>query len=414
MTRSRCVITSYARTPLSSQSGKEFQELAIPELAVAPVKAAVERSRLGKSDVDSMVMGNADAHGQAQNLGRHVALKAGLDYETALAYTVHRVCGSGFTAVTNCMLELWAGESNISIAAGAEMLSHSSVSLPLSFAWTGIPRGGILLGGGNYDGDACAPNEIYGRIYGPAMTVEKAARIHGVTREDCDQFAYESQMKMKKAQESGRYANEIIPIEVPQTDRKGKVSMVTYDKDLHPKPFTELDVIAKLKPAFEQDGVITAANASGNTDGAAAIVIMTEEECKKRGLTPIAYLNAYAYGGVDPTVMGTGPVPALQKLLKKTDKTFDDIDVLEINEAFAPQVLTCMKMLGHYIGSPLYGRLNPNGGAIAVGHPTGCTGVRITMSVAEELRLTGKKYGIASACIGGGMGVAILLENANA
>jgi acetyl-CoA C-acetyltransferase len=397
---------------LSSQSGKEFQEMKIPDFAVEPVKAAVERSHLGKSDVDSMVMGNTDAHGQANNLGRHVALKAGLDYETALAYTVHRVCGSGFTAVTNCMLEQWAGEANVSIAAGAEMLSHNKISLPLSFAWTGMPRGGVLLGGGEYDGDSCAPNEIYGRIYGPAFTVEKAARIHGVKREEADQFAYESQMKMKKAQETGRFDGEIIPITVPQTDKKGKTSMVTYDKDLHPKPFTEIDVIAKLQPAFEKDGIITAANASGNTDGAAAIVIMTEEECQKRGLTPVAYLNAFAFGGVDPTVMGTGPVPALQKLLKKTGLTFDDIDVLEINEAFAPQVLACMKMLGHYMDSALYQRLNPNGGAIAVGHPTGCTGVRITMSVAEELRITGKKYGIASACIGGGMGVAILLENA--
>ena len=412
MSKNRVVVTSYARTPFSSQSGKEFQELPLPEFAVIPVKAAVERSRLGKSDVDAMVMGNTSTHGQASNLGRHVALKAGLDYETALAYTVHRVCGSGFTAVTNSMMEIWTGESNVMIAAGAEMLSHSQVSLPLSFAWTGIPRGGILLGGPAYDGDACAPNEIYGRIYGPAMTVEKAARIHGVKREEADQFAYESQMKMKKAQESGRFENEIVPITVPKTGRRGVVEMIDYDKDLHPKPFTEIDVIAKLPPAFEKDGIITAANASGNTDGAAALVMMTEEEAKKRELTPVTYLNAFAYGGVDPTVMGTGPVPAITKLLKKTGLSFDDIDVLEINEAFAPQVLTCMKMLGHYMDSALYKRLNPNGGAVAIGHPTGCTGVRITMSISEELKRTGKKYGVASACIGGGMGVAILVENA--
>ena len=407
----RCVITSYARTPLDSQSGKEFKELSIPEMAVVPVKAAIERSNLGRSDVDGLVMGNASTNGQASNLGRHVALKAGLDFETALAYTVHRVCGSGFTAVTNCMMEMWANEGNVYVAAGAEMLSHNMVSLPVSFGWTGIPRGGILLGG-RWKGGGDAPDEIYGAMYGPAFTVEKAARIHGINREDSDQFAYESQMKMKKAQESGRFDNEIVPLEAPVTDKKGKTEMLTFDKDLHPKPYTELDVIAKLPPAFEKDGVITAANASGNTDGAAAIVIMTEEECQKRGLTPIAYLNAFAYGGVDPTLMGTGPVPALQKLLKKTNLTFDDIDVLEINEAFATQVLTCLKMLDQYMDKPLYQRLNPNGGAVAIGHPTGMTGVRITMTVAEELRRTGKKYGIASACIGGGMGAAILLENA--
>ena len=412
MTRKRCVITSYARTPLSSQKGKEFQEMTIPELAVIPFKAAIERSNLGISDIDSIVMGNSDTHGQATNLGRYVALKAGLNCETALAHTVNRACGAGFTAVTNCMLEQWADEAAVSIAAGAEMLSHSQLSLPLSFAWTGIPKGGILLGGSEHDGNACSPNEIYGRMYGPAFAAEKAARIYGIGREESDQFAFESQMKMKIAQKRDRFNGEIIPVTVPQTDKKGNTTMVTYDRDLHPKPNTDLDVIAKLPPAFEKDGVVTAANASGNNDGAAALVIMTEEECRNRGLVPTAFLNAFAYSGVDPTLMGTGPVPALQSLLKKTKLTFDDIDVLEINEAFAAQVLTCMKMLGYDMNSDLYKRLNPNGGAIAVGHPTGCTGVRITMSVAEELKLTGKRYGIASACIGGGMGVAILLENA--
>jgi acetyl-CoA C-acetyltransferase len=310
------------------------------------------------------------------------------------------------------MMEIWAGESSDMVAAGAEMLSHGLVSLPLSYAWTGIPRGGIKLGGGNYEGDPCSPNEIYGVMYGPAFTVEKAARLTNIPREDCDRFAYDSQMKVKKAQETGRFDAEIVPIEVPVTDRRGTVSKVTYDKDLHPKPNTTVEVLATLRPAFEQDGVITAGNASGNTDGAAAVVIMTEDECRQRGLAPIAYLNAFAYGGVDPTVMGTGPVPAIQKLMKKTGITFDDIDVLEINEAFAPQVLSCLRMLDQYMDKPLYQRLNPNGGAIAVGHPTGCTGVRLTMTCAEQLRVTGKKYGVVSACIGGGMGAAILLENA--
>ncbi|MDR0468447.1 MAG: thiolase family protein [Peptococcaceae bacterium] len=411
MKKNRIVITSFARTPFDSQRGHEFQELTIPEMAVVPVKAAIERSQLGRSDVDAMVMGNCNVNGQASNLGRHVALKAGLDYETALAYTVHRVCGSGFTAVTNCMMEIWSGESKVMVAAGAEMLSHSVVSLPVSYAWTGIPRGGILLGG-RWKGSGDEPEEIYGNPGGPGPMVEKAARIHGIGREDSDRFAYESQMKMKKAQESGRFDTEIVPLTVPQTDRRGNVTMVTYDKDLHPKPDTDLEVISKLSPAFEKDGVITAANASGNVDGAAALVMMTEEECKRRGLTPIAYLNAFAYGGVDPTIMGTGPVPAIQKLMAKTGITFDDMDVLEINEAFATQVITCLKMLGQYMDSELYKRLNPNGGAVAIGHPLGCTGVRITATVAEQLRITGKKLGVASACIGGGMGVAILLENA--
>lgn len=407
------VITSYARTPLDSQKGKEFQEMALPEMAVLPVNTVIESSRLGKSDVDFLVMGNNQgAAGQASNLARHVALKAGLDYETAFAYTVDMVCGSGFQAVAAAMRGLWCEEGNVAIAAGAEMMSHKLVSLPLSYQWTGIPKGGILLGGGNYEGDPCSPNEIYGVMYGPAFTVEKAARIYGVTREESDLFSYQSQMKMKKAQESGRFDNEIVPFEVRQTDKKGRTTTVVYDKDLHPKPYTTLEGLQALRPAFEKDGVITAGSASGNTDGAGAMVIMTEEEAHKRDLTPIAYVRAFAFGTVDPTLMGTGPVPALRKLLKNTGLTFDDIDVLEINEAFAAQVLSCLKMLDISMDSPIYQRLNPNGGAICIGHPTGCTGVRITMTIAEELRRTGKRYGVGSACIGGGQGAAILLENA--
>jgi acetyl-CoA C-acetyltransferase len=410
---SRIVITSYARTPLDSQKGQEFREMSIPELAVIPVNAAIERSRLGSKDVDGLIMGNVgQGTGEATNLGRHVALKAKLDYTTALAYTVNRVCGSGFQAVASSMMEIWAGEGNVYVAAGCEMNSHHLISLPLSFSWTGIPRGGALLGGRNYEGDPCNPNEIYGVMYGPAFTVEKASRIYGITREESDQFSYDSQMKMKKAQAGGRFANEIVPVEYPQTDRKRKVTMVKCDTDLHPKPNTTVEVLSTLPPAFEKDGVVTAGSSSGSNDGAAALVIMTEEEAKKRDLKPIAYLNAFAFGGVDPTLMGTGPVPAIQKLLKKTDLTLDAIDVLEINEAFSAQVLSCLKLFGQYMDSPLYQRLNPNGGAVSIGHPEGCTGARLTMTVAEELRLTGKKYGIASACIGGGQGAAILLENA--
>ncbi|MDR1205531.1 MAG: thiolase family protein [Peptococcaceae bacterium] len=410
---SRIVITSYARTPLDSQKGQEFREMTIPELAVIPVSAAIERSRLGDKDVDGLVMGNVNqGTGEAANLGRHVALKAKLDYTTALAYTVNRICGSGFQAVASSMMEIWAGEGSVYVAAGCEMNSHRLVSLPISFSWTGIPRGGALLGGPAYDGDPCFPSEIYGKMYGPAFTVEKAAKLYGIPREDSDLFSYDSQMKTKKAQAGGRFANEIVPIEYPQTDKKGKVNRVKCDADLHPKPNTTVEVLATLPPAFLKDGIVTAGSSSGSNDGAAAIVVMTEEEAQKRGLKPIAYLNAFAFGGVDPTLMGTGPVPALQKLLKKTNLTFDDIDVLEINEAFSAQVLSCLKLLGYSMDSPIYRRLNPNGGAVSIGHPEGCTGVRLTMTVAEELRLTGKKYGIASACIGGGQGAAILLENA--
>ena len=423
--KERLVITSIARTPLDSQKGKEFKEMTIPELAVIPVKAAIERSNLGVSDVDGLIMGNMDqGTGEATNIARHVALKAGLDYKTALAYTVNRVCGSGFQAVASSMMEIWAGQGDIYVAAGVEMRSHSKVSLPLSFAWTGIPKGGILLGGPEYKGDATFPKEVFGTSWeapdgrvvpynGPGLTVEKASIQLGVTREESDRFAYDSQMKMKRAQEENRFADEIIPIEYPETDRKGKVNMVSCDTDLHPKPNTTMEGLAGLPPAFLKDGgVVTAGSASGSVDGSAAVVIMSEENAAKRGLKPIAYLVDFAFGGVDPTIMGTGPFEAINKLFARTGKSFDDVDVVEINEAFCAQVLTCMKLWGFDFESDFYKKLNPNGGATSIGHPEGCTGVRLTLTVAEELRRKGQKYGVASACIGGGMGAAILIENA--
>ncbi|MCL2166124.1 MAG: thiolase family protein [Clostridiales bacterium] len=404
----RVVVTSFARTPFSSQNGKEFQEIKLPDLAFVPMMAAMERSRLGKSDVDGVIAGVMNQAGEGGNLARVLALKADLDTSTATGYTLNRICGSGFTTVTNSMMELWTGQGKVNVAVGAEMNSHSLVSLPLSVAWTGIPRGGIMLGGrGSGDGTP----QKYGDT-SPMGTTEKQAEIYGVTREEADFFAYESQMKAKRAQDEGRLAVEIVPIEAPQTDRKGKVTMIPHDKDLHLKPYTQLDVLATLKPVYKENGVVTAGNASGSVDGAASVVLMTESEAKRRELPPVAFLNDFTFVGVDPDVMGTGPAPAIQKLLKKTNLTLDDIDVIEINEAFAAQVLACMKILKVDFNSSFYKKLNPNGGAVSIGHPEGGTGVRLTMTVAEELRRTGKRYGIASACIGGGMGVAILLENA--
>ena len=413
----RVVLTSFARTPFSSQNGHEFQELSLPSLAFAPMTAAIGRSNLGKSDVDSIIVGVMDQHGEGGNIARSLALRAGFDVETGIGYTLNRICGSGFTTVTNSMMELWTGQSNVNVAVGAEMNSHRLISLPLSFAWTGVPKGGIKLGGAVGIENGIAPDS-YGDT-SPMGTTEKAAELYGVTRADSDFFAYESQMKAKKAQDSGRLAAEIIPIEVPQTGKKGKVEMITHDKDLHLKPHTQLDVLATLPAVYKKpDGVVTAGNASGSVDGAAAVVLMTESEAKRRGLPPVAYLNDFTFVGVDPSLMGTGPAPAIHKLLKKTGLTLDDVDVIEINEAFAAQVLAVMKILTKtlgedcYLGSKFYSKLNPNGGGVSIGHPEGGTGVRLTMTVAEELRRTGKRLGICSACIGGGMGVAILLENA--
>jgi acetyl-CoA C-acetyltransferase len=413
-----------ARTPLGSQKGQEFKEMTVPELAVIPVKAAVERSGLGKSDVDGCNFGQMNqGTGEAANLARHVALKAGLDPATATGYTVNRICGSGFQAVACGMMDIHEREGTVYVAGGCEMNSHRLISLPVNFAWRGMPKNGVLLGGMEYDGDPCYPADVFGKkwvaddgtevpLYGAPFTVEKASKILGVTREEADRFAYDSQVKMKRAQEENRFENEIVPIEYPVVGKKGQVEMVSCDQDLHPKPFTTMEGLAGLKPAFIKDGVVTAGNASGSVDGAAAIVMMPEEEAKRRGLKPLAYLVDFTFGGVDPTIMGTGPVPAIKKLFKKTGLDFPDIDVIEINEAFCAQVVGCMKMFGFDFNSDFYKKLNPNGGATAIGHPEGCTGVRLTMTIAEELLRTGKRYGIASACVGGGQGAAILIENA--
>ena len=418
----RIVMTSYARTPLDSQKGKEFQEMSIPDLALASFKAALERSKLGNRDVDGVVAGNVNqGTGEALNLGRHLALKAGLDIDTAQAYTVNRICGSGFQAVASCMMQIWAGEGDVFVAAGCEMNSHKMISLPLDYAWKGMPKGGIVLGGGP-KGDASFPLDRFGTEYvaedgtvipymGPALTVEKAAKLYNVSREEADIFANDSQAKMKRAQAENRFENEIVPIEYPVTDRKGKVTMVKCDTDLHPKPDTNMEGLAKLPPAFVPGGVVTAGNASGSVDGSASIVLMSETEQKRRGLPNLGYVNAFAFAGCDPTIMGTGPVPAIQRLFAKTGMGFDDIDAIEINEAFAAQVVSCIKLFGEEIGGKIYQKLNPNGGAVSIGHPEGCTGVRLTMTMAEELRRTGKRFGVSAACIGGGQGGAVLIEN---
>jgi acetyl-CoA C-acetyltransferase len=407
----RVVLTSFARTPFSSQNGKEFQEITLAKLALTPMMAAMERSKLGKGDVDSVIAGVMDQSGEGGNIARFLALDAGLDPAAATGYTLNRICGSGFTAVTNSMMELWTGHSHVCVAVGAEMNSHRLISLPLSYAWTGIPRGGITLGGRGWGETGGTAPESFGDT-SPMGAMENAAKLYGVTREESDFFAYESQMKAKRAQDEGRLAAEIVPIDAPRTDRKGNVTTVTHDKDLHLKPYTKLDALAALKPVYMEDGVITAGNASGSVDGAGAVVLMTESEAKRRELPPIAYMNEFTFVGVEPTLMGTGPAPAIQKLLKMTGLTLDDIDVIEINEAFAAQVLSVMKMLDQTFESSFYKKLNPNGGGVSIGHPEGGTGARLAMTVAEELRRTGKRWGICGACIGGGMGVAILMENA--
>lgn len=406
----RVVVTSYARTPIGAFLG-DLKTVPVQELAKVAFKAAVERSNIEDlGTIDGSVFGHVISSPEAGNLGRLVNQLAGCP-ETVPGFTVNRICGSGLQATVCAAQEIWTDNADIYVAGGAESLSRVPYYLPLNYRYEGIKNGNKLLLCSNEEMCKHTHNEeLYGPIESMGETAENIVAKYDIPREDADLFAYQSQMKCKKAVESGRFEKEIVPVTVVKNKKKGIVEVV--DKDGHPRPQTTLEGLAALKPCFKKDGRVTAGNSSGMNDAGAALVLMSEEKCLSLGLKPLAYINAYAFGGVDPRVMGLGPVPAVNRLLQKTGLKLEDIDILEINEAFAAQVLGCCKEWGNYIGTPLYERINPNGGACALGHPLGMTGARLVGTTVIELNETGKKYGIATACIGGGQGAAILIENA--
>ena len=401
----KVVITSYARTAIGAFLGG-LKEVPVQDLATLVVKEAVKRSGIKNDAVNEVILGHVISSADAGNLGRRVALQAGLG-EKATGFTVNRICGSGIQAVLSAAQEIRTGLADVVVAGGAESLSRVPYYLPLASRYQGFRNGNYTLLCSNEEyAKHTAPEDLY-PIVTMGHTAENIVNKYKISREDQDLFAYRSQMRAKDAMENGRFAEEIVPVEIKT--RKGPIII---DKDEHARPETTLESLAKLKPAFVQGGSVTVGNSSGMNDAAAALVLMSEEKCKELGLKPLAYVGECALDGVDATIMGMGPVGALQKLLKKTGLTFDDIAALEINEAFAGQVLGCMKELGHYIGSPLYDRLNLNGGACALGHPLGMTGARLVGTIAFELGYQKARYGIASACIGGGQGIALLIERA--
>lgn len=400
----RYVITSFARTPVGAFLG-DLKEVPVQDLASLAIKEAVSRSRLGAKDVQGVILGHVMGTPEAANLARHAALQAGLDEETP-GYTVNRICGSGIQAVISAVQEMEGCDYDIVIAGGAESLSRVPYYLPLETRYQPLRNGtSKLLCSNERMAQTASPVGPYPYIESMGITAENIVTRYAISREDQDRFAYDSQMKAKSAVESGRFAEEIVPVEIKT--RKG---IMVVSKDGHPRPETTLEALAALKPAFKKGGTVTAGNSSGMNDAAAAMVIMTEEKAKELGLKPLAYVGGYAFHGVDPSVMGLGPVGAIKKLLKRSQLTLDDIDLLEINEAFAGQVLGCCKELGNYLGTELYRRLNVNGGACAMGHPLGMSGARLVGTIAYEFQHREARYGIASACIGGGMGIALLLE----
>lgn len=401
----KCVITSIARTPVGAFLGG-LKEIPVEFLAATAIKEAIKRSQISEKIVDEVILGHVISSTDSPDIGRDATLLCGM-VDTP-GFTVNRICGSGLQAAVSACQEIQTGGAEIVVAGGAESLSRVPFYLPLSSRYQALRNGSQQLKCANEQSHFnAAPNSLYPAVW-MGNTAENIVTKYSISREDQDIFAYESQMKTKSAMDSGRLAQEIVPVEIKT--RKGSTFI---EVDEHPKPDVTLDSLAKFKPAFQKDGSVTAGNATGLNDGAAVMVIMSEEKCNALGLKPLAYIVDYAISALDPMFMGLGPAYSIPKLLKKNGLNMDQIDLFEINEAFAGQVLGCMKSMDWYMDSPIYKRLNVNGGAIALGHPLGASGGRIIGSLAMEMQLRQAKYGVASACIGGGMGIAVLLQGVN-
>ena len=385
------VIVSAARTPVGSFSGA-LGTLSAHELGTIALHAAFERAGVEAGDVDEVILGQVLAAGEGQNPARQAARAAGLP-DAKTAFGINQVCGSGLRAVALAAQQIRTGESAIVAAGGMESMSTSQHSAYL--------RAGQKMGAVEFI-DTMLKDGLWDAFHGYHMgnTAENVATKYQITREQQDEFALASQQKASAAQKSGRFKDEIVPVTVKT--RKGDI---VVDTDEFPRHGTTVETLGKLRPAFAKDCSVTAGNASGINDGAAALVLMSAEEAKKRGIKPLARIVSWATTGVDPAIMGIGPLPAVKKLLAQTKLSVKDIDLFEINEAFASQCVYVQKELG--VPDE---KLNVNGGAIALGHPLGCTGAKLTATALYELRRRKGKYAIVSMCIGGGMGAAGLFE----
>ncbi|WP_423407907.1 acetyl-CoA C-acetyltransferase [Heyndrickxia sp. MSNUG] len=388
------VIASAVRTATGAFGGAFFGVSAV-DLGATAIKAALEKANVSADAVDEVIMGNVLQAGLGQNPARQAAIRAGLP-ETCPSMTINKLCGSGLKAVHLAYQAIAAGDADIVVAGGMENMSQAP--FVLKGAREGFKMGDqklvdTLLG----DGLVCAFND-----YHMGVTAENLADKYEISRNEQDSFAVKSQNKAEAAITSGRFKDEIVPVAVKQ--RKG--DPIIIDQDEHPKFGSTLEKVGKLKPAFKKDGSVTAANASGINDGAAAVVVMSGKKAKELGVTPLVTIKANASAGVDPSIMGIGPVDAVKKALKKAEMELTDIDLVEANEAFAAQALSVMKELGMSEDN-----VNVNGGAIALGHPIGASGARILVTLIHELKKREQKYGLATLCIGGGMGVATIIEN---
>ncbi|MFQ6014022.1 MAG: acetyl-CoA C-acetyltransferase [Anaerolineae bacterium] len=387
------VIIDGARTPFGTFMGS-LKGVSATELGVIAAKEALERSQVDPEWIDHIVFGNVlQTSGDAIYISRHIGLKVGVPKERP-ALTVNRLCGSGLEAILSGARMILCGEADFILAGGAENMTQAPHVI------RGM-RDGFRLGQGELEDYLwVALVDSYNNL-GMALTAENLAEKYKVSREEQDAFAYRSHMRAAKARQLGRLAQEIVPVETK--GRKGKVTLVEHDE--HIRPDTTLEALAGLKARFKKGGTVTAGNASGINDGAAAVVITTEEKAKERGLKPLGRLVSWATAGVDPDIMGIGPAPATRIALKRAGMKLDEIDLIEVNEAFAAQYLAVEKELGLDRE-----KVNVNGGGVALGHPLAATGARTTLTVLYELRNQGKRYGISTMCIGGGQGICAIVE----
>ena len=385
------VIASAARTPVGSFNGS-FANVPAHDLGTVAIKAALERANVAPNEVSEVILGQILTAAQGQNPGRQAAMKAGVPAETP-AWLVNQLCGSGLRAVAIGYQSIKNGDASIIVAGGQESMSMSPHAAHLR---NGQKMGGLeLVDTMIKDGLTDAFHNIH-----MGITAENVAREYQITREEQDRFAVASQNRAEVARREGKFKDEIAPVTV--TERKG-VKMVNQDEYI--REGVTYDSVASLRPAFAKDGTVTAANASGLNDGAAALVLMSADEAKKRGLSPLARIASWASAGVDPKIMGIGPIPASRAALKKAGWRTDDLDLVEANEAFAAQACAVNKGLAW---DPA--KVNVNGGAIAIGHPIGASGGRILTTLLYEMVRRNAKKGIATMCIGGGMGIAVCVE----
>ncbi|MDD2877232.1 MAG: acetyl-CoA C-acetyltransferase [Acidiphilium sp.] len=385
------VIVAAARTPVGSFNGA-FANTPAHVLGEIVLRAAIERAGLSPEDIDEVILGQVLSAGEGQNPARQAAHNAGIP-DSKTAFGINQVCGSGLRAVALAAQQISSGQSDIVIAGGQESMSMSRHCAHL--------RAGTKMGDIKFI-DTMIKDGLWDAFNGYHMgtTAENVARAYQITRDDQDALALASQQKASAAQRAGRFKDEIVPVTI--AGRKGD-TVVTDDE--YVRHDTSAEGLAKLKPAFSKDGTVTAGNASGLNDGAAALVVMSAKEAAKRGLTPLARIASFATAGVDPALMGTGPIPSSEKALKRAGWTTDDLDLIEANEAFAAQACAVSKSL-HFDPA----KVNVNGGAIAIGHPIGASGARILTTLLFEMQKRSAHKGLATLCIGGGMGVAMCVE----